>query len=234
MNNTPIQTRFNVLDYGFVTYIDHMGSDHDICEAARISYSRRDREFDPVKDLNLIFRLFRDRHTSPFEMGKIVFNIKMPIFVMRQFVRHRMQNLNEVSARYTELPNEFYIPEKWRLQDPKNRQGSDGFADDHATSLCVNRTREICEKAYEIYEIMLKNGISREMARMVLPVNIYTEIVCCWDMNNLLKFFSLRDDVHAQAEIQEYAKAMKAIAATVFPHVMEAYENKGVLPEVVS
>ena len=112
----------SVLDHGYVRYIDHMGDDERICEAARISYKSPSKGKE--QDEKLIEYLWKNKHTSPFEICKITFNIKMPIFVMRQFVRHRMQNLNEVSARYTELPDEFYIPEKWRKQDTKNKQSS--------------------------------------------------------------------------------------------------------------
>lgn len=182
-------------------------------------------------------------NTSPFEMVKVTFNIKMPIFVMRQYVRHRMQNLNEVSARYTELPDEFYIPTNWRKQDDKNKQGSvdDGvfnpdvtFQDHNLNDLSNDQllTAKACEailkhnsNSYSLYQAMLNAGIAREMARMVLPVNIYTEIYCCWDMKNLLHFISLRDDSHAQAEIQEYGRAIKAICKELFPWTIEAYEN---------
>ena len=111
-----------VLDHGYVRYIDHLGSDQRICEAARISYKSPSKGDE--QDKKLIAYLWRNKHTSPFEMVKLTLNIKLPIFVMRQYVRHRMQNLNEMSARYTELPNEFYIPKKWRKQDTKNKQGS--------------------------------------------------------------------------------------------------------------
>lgn len=169
-------------------------------------------------------------NTSPFEMCKVTLNIKMPIFVMRQYVRHRMQNLNEVSARYTELPNEFYIPSNWRKQDTTNKQGSveDGqwnpqlFGDGGSSSTYL---KIHCEESYKLYEMMLSRGIAREMARMVLPVNIYTECYVCWDLKNLLHFITLRDDSHAQAEIQEYGKAIKAIISELFPFTMEVYDK---------
>ena len=182
-------------------------------------------------------------NTSPFEMVKVKFNIKLPIFVMRQFVRHRMQNLNEVSARYTELPDEFYIPETWRKQDTKNKQGSvveknwnpdfiydatdwekettDSWWETDATKLL----KETCDKCYAVYKAMLEAGIAREMARMVLPVNIYTECYSCWDLKNLLHFITLREDSHAQAEIQEYAKAMKDILRELFPWTIEIFDR---------
>jgi thymidylate synthase (FAD) len=229
-----------VLDHGFVRYIDHMGSDQRIVEAARISYKSPSKGDE--QDKKLLHYLWKNKHTSPFEMVKLTLNIKMPIFVMRQYVRHRMQNLNEVSARYTELPNEFYIPKSWRKQDTKNKQGSleeENWNPDVLALAQVDyqsggikmrqdaafATRDLCELAYALYQRMLDVGIAREMARMILPINIYTEIYTCWDIKNLLHFITLRDDSHAQAEIQEYGKAVKTICQELFPWTMEAYEK---------
>jgi len=223
----------NVLDHGFVRYVDHMGSDERIVEAARLSYKSPSKGVEA--DKKLLDYLWKNRHTSPFEMCKVTLNIKMPIFVMRQYVRHRMQNLNEVSARYTELPDEFYIPKNWRRQDIKNKQGSVDEGDwnpllvdksGHAWHGSATGWLEAhCRNAYYLYQEMLKAGIAREMARMVLPVNIYTEIYSCWDIKNLLHFITLRDDSHAQAEIQEYGKAIKAIISELFPFTMEVYDK---------
>lgn len=221
-----------VLDHGFVRYIDHMGSDQRIVEAARVSYGSPSKGEE--QDKKLLAYLFNNKHTSPFEMAKITFNIKMPIFVMRQYIRHRMQNVNEVSARYSELPGEFYIPTAWRPQDTKNKQSSTNAGNwNPKVDNCVNMTltasealKNQCEICYKIYQSMLQQGIAREMARLVLPVNIYTEIYSTWDLNNLLKFFALRDDPHAQWEHQQFAKAMKAITAQFFPWTLEVYENR--------
>lgn len=233
-----------VLDHGFVRYIDSMGTDERIVEAARISYKSPSKGED--QDKKLLKYLWKNKHTSPFEMVKLTLNIKMPIFVMRQYVRHRMQNLNEVSARYTELPEEFYIPEKWRAQDVKNKQGSisvDEFDEKymHLNSgafmpsnsdfeLTKNEMfslgmQKYCKSSYTFYKELLAMGMAREMARMVLPVNIYTEIYACWDLKNLFHFITLREDAHAQAEIQSYGKAIKAICKELFPWTTEAYEN---------
>lgn len=232
-----------VLDHGFVRYIDRMGDDKRILEAARISYKSPSKGDEA--DKKLLNYLWRNTHTSPFEMVKVTLNIKLPIFVMRQYVRHRMQNLNEVSARYTELPNEFYIPEKWRAQDIKNKQGSqtvedwdrngfevpykdgDGgfYANMTKNAAMTDALRRACKASYQTYEFMLGCGVAREMARMVLPVNIYTEIYATWDLKNLLHFITLREDSHAQAEIQEYSKAIKLICEKLFPWSMEAYEK---------
>lgn len=222
----------SVLDHGYVRYIDHMGSDQRICEAARISYKSSSKG-DEV-DKKLLGYLWKNRHTSPFEIVKLTLNIKMPIFVMRQYVRHRMQNLNEVSARYTELPNEFYIPKIWRKQDIKNKQSSIESEELDHNALSFN-LRRWNDEAYEKYRVLLDKGVAREMARMVLPVNIYTEIYTSWDLKNLLHFITLRDDSHAQAEIQEYGKAIKSVCKELFPWTMAAYEKyKFVLQEVHS
>lgn len=211
-----------VLDHGFVRYIDHMGSDQRIVEAARISYKSPSKGDE--QDKKLLQYLWKNRHTSPFEMCKITFNIRMPIFVMRQFIRHRMQNVNEVSARYTELPNLFYRPEKWRKQDNKNKQGS--IESKELDSIYLNQVlEESYRSAYINYEILISQGVAKEMARFVLPVGIYTEIYSTWDLRNLLHFFSLRDDPHAQWEHQQYGKAMKEITKNLFPWTIEAYEK---------
>lgn len=234
---TPITSGYTipVLDHGFVRYIEHMGTDTRIVEAARVSYASASKG--PDADKKLLSYLFRNKHTSPFEMCKVAFNVKMPIFVMRQWVRHRMQNLNEVSARYTELPNEFYVPTQWRKQDTANKQGSvveddwnQLFSSSVYGALTKNQqltmeTELAYKAAYSTYESLLSQGVAREMARMVLPVGIYTECYSCWDLKNLLHFFALRDDSHAQAEIQEYAKAMKQIVSQLFPWTMEVYEQ---------
>jgi thymidylate synthase (FAD) len=219
-----------VLDKGYVRYIDHMGTDSRIVEAARISYKSPSKG--EVADNKLISYLYKNKHSSPFEMVKVTLNIKLPIFVMRQYIRHRMQNCNEVSARYTELPDEFYFPPNWRRQDIKNKQGSiindeifnptiDILNDINATDALICH----CEVSYNLYKSMIESGISREMARMVLPVNIYTEIYACWDLKNLLHFITLREDSHAQSEIQQYAVAIKTILSEICPVTMKCYEK---------
>ncbi len=197
---------------------------------------------------------FISGNCSPFEMCKVTVHIKMPIFVMRQYVRHRVQNLNEISFRYTEPDDDFYIPETWRKQDTKNKQGS--FTDDAwEPGLCreipiplFNDSSEhmktmkhpviakgnsevsaeferVCEELYSTYKSMVASGIAREMARMILPVNLYTEVYATWDLRNLLHFISLRSDPHAQYEIREYSKALEKIVAKLFPWTWEAYNK---------
>jgi thymidylate synthase (FAD) len=216
-----------VLDHGYVRLVDWFGDDQRIVESARISWKAPSKGEE--KDKKLIEFLWKNKHTSPFEMVKIALNIKLPIFVMRQYVRHRMQNLNEVSARYTELPNEFYIPNQWRKQDTKNKQGSvvadfpEYGQDGHKTF--TSKLQKHCQESYALYQNLITAGVAREMARMVLPINIYTEIYTCWDLKNLLHFITLREDSHAQAEIQEYGRAIKTICQDKFPWTMEAYEK---------
>lgn len=207
-------------EHGYVRYVDHLGDDRLIVGSARISYKSPSKGEEA--DRKLIHYLLKNKHTSPFEMGKIVFNVKCPIFVMRQWVRHRMQNLNEISARYTELPDQFYLPTEFRAQDTVNKQGSVAAELDHEHLRGVMNTAY--RFAYNTYEKLLREGVAKEMARFVLPVGIYTEVFSCWDMNNLLKFFVLRDDAHAQAEIQDFARAMKTIARALFPWTMDAYD----------
>lgn len=237
------------LDHGYVRLIDYMGSDLRILEAARISYKSPSKGEEA--DKKLLHYLYKNRHTSPFEQCNITFNIKMPIFVMRQFVRHRTFKLNEWSGRYSELKDEFYIPTQWRKQDSKNKQGSLNSQDFNAPNAVlpysdgridslgnsgVQLTGSLneaftssfsrgCKEAYRIYEMLLAGGVAKEMARMILPVNIYTEVYVNCDLHNLMHFLRLRLDSHAQYEIRVFAEAMKYIASRLFPWTFEAYES---------
>jgi len=234
-----------VLDHGFVRYIEHMGSDQRIVESARVSYHQPSKGEEA--DKKLLLYLYKNKHTSPFEMVKLMLNIKLPIFVMRQYVRHRMQNLNEVSARYTELPNEFYIPKDWRknLKAGQNKQQSEvaefgllTWFDQHeeapegSASVYTMKGMTLsealvkhCELSYTLYQHMIRVGVARELARMVLPVNIYTECYVCWDLKNLLHFITLREDAHAQWEHQQYGTAIRRILNHLFPWTMEAFKK---------
>lgn len=227
-----LDPKIPVLDHGHVIYDGHFGSDADICRAARISYAGRLKATTEADDQKLINYLWKNKHTSPFEMGKVRLVIKMPIFVARQYIRHRMQNVNEVSARYTELPCEFYVPKKWRKQDDKNKQGSveaidweEETREPSINSMLSSKLELHCEESYGLYRELIGYGVAREMARMVLPLNIYTEMVVCWDLKNLLHFITLRENAHAQAEIQEYGKAIKSMLLVLFPLTMSAYER---------
>lgn len=233
----------SVLDKGYVRYVDHYGSDLRIVEAARVSYDSPSKG--PIADKNLLFYLYRNRHTSPFEQCAITFNIKLPLFVQAQIVRHRTQKLNQKSARYVEMVEEFYIPSAWRKQSKKNKQCSEEVSenwnpwitikptesekengwDEDWNSTATDEVKDFCSKSYNLYKSLLEAGVAREMARMILPQNLYTEIYTTWDLHNLMHFFTLREHEHAQAETREYAKAMMEITRRYFPWTMEAFDK---------
>lgn len=211
--------------HGHVRYIRHLGNDISIVDAARVSYGSPSKGEEA--DRKLLTYLFKNRHTSPFEQCSITFNIKFPIFLMRQFVRHRTFRLNEWSGRYSELADQFFLPSAWREQDTVNKQGSkpvEKYTSDWQKRQ-TRRAQGVYEKAYEEYQLMLGDGVAKEQARMVLPVGIYTEIVVNCDLHNLLHFLRLREDGHAQAEIQEVAKAMRYIATDLFPWTFAAFDK---------
>lgn len=225
MTNTkifPSITRIKLHPQGSVEYVDHMGSDTDIVAAARVSYGKEGSKGES-EDRRLLEYLFRNKHTSPFEMAKIKFRIVMPIFVARQYVRHRMQNLNEVSGRYTELEDKFFSPLEWRGQDTKNRQGSSGVLSQADQDTADGLLEASYNHSYKTYQALLDLGVARELARIVLPLGLYTSVIACWDLNNLIKFWRLRDDSHAQSEIRDVSNAMKEIAAQCFPATVNLY-----------
>src|SRR5271155_1744680 len=209
-----------VLDHGFVRVIDYMGDDGAIVQAARVSYGRGTRRVS--EDKGLISYLMRHRHTTPFEMCEIKYHVKLPIFVARQWIRHRTANVNEYSARYSILDNEFYIPapEHLAAQATTNRQGRGDVLEGAAAQRVLDLLREDSERAYAGYAGMLNEdeasnprdpawpGLARELARMNLSLNFYTQWYWKIDLNNLMHFLSLRADPHAQYEIRAYADAM--------------------------
>ena len=213
-----------VLDKGYVRLIDWSGSDQRIVEAARISYNSPSKGEE--QDKKLLQYLWKHKHTSPFEQCAITFNIRLPLFVQGQLVRHRTQKLNQMSLRYTEAIDDFYIPQEWRTQDVKNKQG--GLSDiisDNINMALSEELEEYCEASFKYYNHLLKDGVCREMARMVLPQNLYTEVYTQFDLSNLLHFFTLRRDEHSQWEIREYANAMYDIFKELFPWTHEAFEK---------
>jgi thymidylate synthase (FAD) len=209
-----------VLDHGFVRVIDYMGDDGAIVQAARVSYGRGTRRVS--EDKGLIQYLMRHRHTTPFEMCEIKYHVKLPIFVARQWIRHRTANVNEYSARYSILDNEFYIPapEHLAAQATTNRQGRGDVLEGDAAKRVLDLLREDSERAYAGYAEMLNEslsgdpadptwpGLARELARMNLSLNFYTQWYWKTDLHNLMNFLSLRADAHAQYEIRAYADAM--------------------------
>lgn len=216
-----------VLGQGYVRYIDHLGSDLRIVETARISYKSPSKGDDA--DKKLLFYLFKNRHTSPFEACNITFNIKMPIFCMRQFVRHRTFRLNEWSGRYSELADEFYMPAAWRVQDTKNKQGSVICGYDTEMKFWHDRNDKIAQECfdncYQSYQQLLERGVAKELARIVLPVSMFTEIYVNVDVHNLIHFLNLRQDPHAQLEMREIANAMAEVGKQLFPWTFEARDT---------
>ena len=212
-----------VLGQGYVRYIDHLGDDLRIVETARISFKSPSKGEE--SDKKLLMFLHKNRHTSPFESCNITFNIKMPIFCMRQFVRHRTFRLNEWSGRYSELADEFYMPAAWRVQDTKNKQGSiaverdgDGWGE-----INTQIAQEVFRASYEGYQKLLERGVARELSRIILPVSMFTEIYVNCDVHNLMHFLNLRQDPHAQLEIREVADAMASIFKELYPWCYEAH-----------
>src|SRR5438067_13069275 len=209
-----------VLDHGFVRVVDYMGDDAAIVQAARVSYGRGTRKVS--EDRGLINYLMRHRHTTPFEMCEIKYHVKLPIFVARQWIRHRTANVNEYSARYSILDNEFYIPapEHLAAQAVTNRQGRGAVIEGEAARRVLDLLREDAERAYAGYAELLNEdesgapidskwpGLARELARMNLSLNFYTQWYWKIDLYNLMHFLALRADPHAQSEIRAYAGAM--------------------------
>ncbi len=216
-----------VLDLGFVQPIDYMGNDFDIVQAARVSYGPSNRKVHD--DRGLLRYLMRHRHTTPFEMCEVKFRCKMPIFVARQWIRHRTANVNEMSLRYTEAPDEFYLPalEHVALQSRDNKQGRDGAALDHDLRAEVRRLMKAeQDDAYAAYERLAGAlGIARELARTVLPVSLYTQWIWKIDLHNLLHFLDLRLDPHAQLEIRVFAEKMAEFTRAWVPLAWEAFED---------
>lgn len=216
-----------VLDKGFVRLVDYLGSDARIVQSARVSYGEGTRTV--REDKALIDYLMRHRHTSPFEQVVITIHAKMPIFVARQWVRHRTARLNEISGRYSEMVDEFYVPDQARVlpQDTHNKQGSleGGEVPPEVRSKVVELMAKDQGAVYESYRGMLGDGVSRELARINLPLSLYTEWYWQMDLNNLFHFLALRLDSHAQWEIREYAEAVATIARAVAPLAYESFEE---------
>ena len=224
-----------VLDHGFVGLVDYMGSDDGIVQAARVSYGSGTKTINT--DRGLIRYLMRHEHTTPFEMCEVKFHIKLPIFVMRQLVRHRTASLNEYSARYSVITDEFYIPnpETLQRQSTTNKQGREGVLTDEQRELILTDMSETWNRNYAVYEHHINNHeLARETARSILPVGGYTE--CYWKANlkNFLHMARLRMDSHAQWEIQEFARAMYELVKPLFPIACEAFEDYSIRSVKVS
>ena len=212
------------LDKGFVRLVDSMGGDDAIGQSARVRYRKETKKV--TQDRGLIRYLMRHRHTTPFEMVEFKFHCKMPIFVARQWVRHRTANINEYSLRYSEARDDFYIPEKKDIhfQSKLNKQGRDlEDVPDDLKKKVIQYFEEISDRSFSMYQELNEAGIARELARAIIPVNIYTEWYWKNDLHNTLHFLHLRMDSHAQYEIRVYADAMAEYVQKIAPIAFEAF-----------
>ncbi len=227
--------QINCLDHGFVALVDVMPrvsyddkvqtADHAIVQAARVSYGAGTKKLN--EDRGLLRYLMRHRHTTPLEMVEFKFHCKMPIFIARQWIRHRTANVNEISGRYSVMKSEFYVPEEAnvRMQSAKNKQCSEGQLSSSAAQKVGTGIQDFCDHAYETYEGFMDQGVGREQARMVLPLGLYTEWYWKIDLHNLLHFLALRCDAHAQQEIQVYGEAMLKLIEPIVPLTIEAWND---------
>jgi len=221
-----LEKEFKVLDHGFVRLIDVMGDDAAIVQAARVSYGKGTKK--RYEDRGLIRYLMRHQHTSPFEMVEFKFHVKLPIFVARQWIRHRTANVNEYSGRYSVMEEEFYLPqpEELRVQSETNRQGkSEETLSPAQQAEFLENLKRTCDESYKNYRHIMDAGLAREVARIQLPLNLYTQWYWKIDLHNLLRFLRLRMDSKAQAEIQVYARVIADIVKEAVPLVWEAFED---------
>ncbi len=215
-----------VLDHGFVRLVDYMGGDERIAQAARVSYGEGTKQVS--RDEILIDYLLRHRHTSPFEHVVLEFHCKMPIFVARQWIRHRTARINEISGRYSVMKDEFYLPppQQIKMQNKDNKQGR---AQDDVPEELRAKVLELLKRdhgsIYASYQQMLDDGIARELARINLPLSLYTEWYWQMDLHNLLHFLGLRMDPHAQWEIRQYADQIAMLTKAVAPIAYKSFEN---------
>jgi len=215
MQKTNLEKSIEPLKDGIssVELVRVSGSDVDVVNAARVSYGKFVDQISE-RDEKLIRYLIKHKHTSPFEHNQFSFRIKCPMFVARQWMRHRMNSYNEISYRYVKAPLEFYTPPKWRGQDPKNRQASMGTFENPQLTANYKKTIEAC---VQTYEELLANGVCRELARGVLPVSTYTQFIFTCNLHSLMHFLRLRLHEGAQYEIQMYAQALLQLALPHFP-----------------
>jgi thymidylate synthase (FAD) len=220
-----VGTKVPVLSHGFVVLVDYMGNDAAIVQAARVSYGQGTKTV--RDDRGLIRYLMRHRHTTPFEMVEYKFLVRLPIFVARQWIRHRAASVNEYSARYSVVPDEFEVPppEEVRHQSERNRQGRGDALPAEVVDRFRNDLDRIAKDAYATYSAALDAGVARETARLVLPVAYYTQWYWKTNLHNLFHFLSLRLDPHAQEEIRLFARAIDSLARVVAPVAFEAFDE---------
>jgi len=221
-----LDKEYPVLDKGFVRLVDYFGGDQRIVQSARVSYGEGTKSVS--QDGALIDYLLRHQHTSPFEQVVMTFHLKMPIFVARQWVRHRMGRMNEVSGRYSIMKDEFYVPEADKVapQSKDNKQGRSSEAFDKETAdKIITQLEEGQKEAYENYSELIDSGLAREIARINLPLSLYTEFYWEMDLHNLFHFLKLRLDSHAQYEIRAYAEVILEMCRKVAPMATESFIN---------
>ncbi|MDA3835262.1 MAG: FAD-dependent thymidylate synthase [Spirochaetales bacterium] len=221
-----LDKEFPVLDKGFVRLVDYLGSDQRIVQSARVSYAGGTKTY--RRDKGLIDYLLRNDHTSPFEQVNFTFHIKMPIFVARQWIRHRTARVNEISGRYSVMSDECYIPEgsAVALQSEDNKQGrSPEFVSAELQGKVLQLLTDEQQRSYKSYQDLLEMGIARELSRINLPLSLYTQWYWQMDLHNLFHFLRLRMDAHAQYEIRVYAEQIFELIKAVCPIACEAFEN---------
>lgn len=215
---------FNVLDKGFIALIDFCGGDEMVVRAARISYGKETKGEE--QDKRLIKYMMRHNHGTPFEHSLFIFHVKAPIFVARQWFRHRIGSFNEISGRYVEYPEEFYIPEKLRAPDPKNKQGSVEGKFPNEKEL-IKTFEDTISRSYEAYKKLLSAGVAREIARAVLPLALYTQFYWSVNPRSLMNFINLRVSKDAQFEIRQYAEKIVFFMRDKMPWTFEAFVEYG-------
>lgn len=221
--NVPPPNHIKVLDnkQGWIGLLDRMGDECTIVNAARVSFSKQKDQFDE-KDEHLLKYLIENKHLTPLEHVKFRFVVHCPIFVARQWHRHRMSNINEISRRYTEVDMEIYQPTMYRKQSSNNKQASTDEVIEN-NELVVSEVNAFFKNCIDLYEKMLKEGVCREQARGILPQNMMTTFWWSIDLRNLINFLVLRDDEHAQKEIRDYAIAIKKLIQPYIPHVVKYF-----------
>lgn len=221
-----LDKEFPVLNHGFVRLVDYMGGDSRIVQSARVSYGAGTKTVH--EDAGLIDYLLRHQHTSPFEQVILTFHVKMPIFVARQWIRHRMARVNEISGRYSIMRDEFYLPADMDVakQSTDNKQGRSTEVVTHKYAAEVQDKLEKGQtQAYADYSELVESGLARELARVNLPLSLYTEMYWQIDLHNLFHFLKLRLDGHAQKEIRDYADVILDITRAVAPLATSSFEN---------
>jgi thymidylate synthase (FAD) len=220
-------TEIDVLDHGYVKLVDYMGADTTVVAAARHSFGKEADEADVDSNTRLINYLMKHKHTSPFEQPALVFEVQAPIFVFREWHRHRTAKLNEMSGRYTELPELFYVPaaDRVQAQSKTNKQGSGEVLPEKVVTDFRNSVQCWSSVLFGEYQYALENGVSKELARIILPVNTYSKMVWQSDLSNLLRFLTLRTSDAAQFEIRQFANAIALVTADAFPITYKAWET---------